>query len=263
MPSIRIKDIVVGERVRKDLGSLQELADSIRDRGLLQPIVVDSDNNLVAGFRRVEAAKWFLGWTDIECYVVDPDELLLAERDENTVRKDFTPTEAVAIGRLIEAIEKPAAHLRKVEGARRGGTTPRGEGDRKLPQPSKPVVAIVAEAVGMSPRTYDKAKAVVEAAEEDHDKYGDLAEQMDATGKVQGAHDEMKRRKAGAPKGKVQKKGKKGSIVRGDAPKDAPQYDQGIADAKAWLRKYGHIKLFASIREAILDTEKKLKGEAA
>ncbi len=34
--------------------------------------------------------------------VVDGADMLAAERDESAGRKDFTPSEAVAIGRLIE-----------------------------------------------------------------------------------------------------------------------------------------------------------------
>lgn len=43
------------------------------------------------------------------------EALLIAERDENTCRKDFTPSEAVALGRKLEELEKPAAAERKAE----------------------------------------------------------------------------------------------------------------------------------------------------
>jgi hypothetical protein len=39
--------------------------------------------------------------------------LLQAERDENTCRKDFTPSEAVAIGKELEELERPKAAERK------------------------------------------------------------------------------------------------------------------------------------------------------
>jgi hypothetical protein len=39
-----------------------------------------------------------------------------------------------------------------------------------------------AEAAGLSRKTYEKAKAVVEAAEQDPQLFGDLPAQMDATG---------------------------------------------------------------------------------
>ena len=38
---LKIQDIKVGDRFRKDLGDLQILASSIQEMGLLQPIVVN------------------------------------------------------------------------------------------------------------------------------------------------------------------------------------------------------------------------------
>jgi ParB/RepB/Spo0J family partition protein len=265
--TLRISEILVGTRVRKEMGDLKGLADSIRDRGLLQPVVVDQGNNLIAGFRRIEAAKWFLGWKEIPVRVVDTDDLLSAERDENTVRKDFTPTEAVAIGRLIEEQEKPKAAEAHRIGLVRATAIRTGRVD-ELPTNQKTggVREIAAKAVGMSPRTYDRAKDVVEAAEADPETYGDVAEQMDSTGNVHGAHNELKRRELGRPKSKVQPKGKKpaGRIVKGEAGKAAPVYEQGLADAMAWLRKYGHVRMFAPIRDAILEVNKSMnEGSAA
>lgn len=51
-----------------------------------------------------------LGWPDIPVRVVDVADLISAERDENQVRKDFTPSEAVAIARVIdEALKERTA----------------------------------------------------------------------------------------------------------------------------------------------------------
>ena len=50
--------------------------------------------------------------------------------------------------------------------------------------------------VGMSGKTYETAKAVVEAAEKEPDKYSELVEQMDKTGKVAGAYRALRREKA-------------------------------------------------------------------
>src|SRR5688572_12030318 len=101
MNSLPVKSIVVGDRVRKDMGDLASLANSMKLHGLLHPVVVKKDRTLVAGHRRLEAAR-HLGWHEIAVTVINVEDLLSAERDENTERKDFTPTEAVAIGRLIE-----------------------------------------------------------------------------------------------------------------------------------------------------------------
>ena len=47
-----ISSIQIGNRVRKDMGDLQALADSIAEVGLLHPVVVNTRNELVAGERR-------------------------------------------------------------------------------------------------------------------------------------------------------------------------------------------------------------------
>ena len=60
-----------------------------------------------------------LGWEYVPVHRVggldDTLKQLRAERDENTCRKDFTPSEAVAIGKAIEDLEKPKARERHVQ----------------------------------------------------------------------------------------------------------------------------------------------------
>lgn len=50
-------DITVGTRIRSDLGDLTELAASILEKGIIQPITIDQRNELVAGGRRLAAFK--------------------------------------------------------------------------------------------------------------------------------------------------------------------------------------------------------------
>ena len=47
---------------------IRELADSISELGLLNPITLDCGHILIAGLHRLEAAK-LLGWPEIECTV--------------------------------------------------------------------------------------------------------------------------------------------------------------------------------------------------
>jgi len=107
-----VKDISVAATFREDLGDVSALAESIKRIGLLHPVVVDPDGNLVAGRRRLEAVKC-LGWTEVAVTVIDLDEPLIAQRDENACRKDFTLSEKVAIARAIEAKESVAAKERQ------------------------------------------------------------------------------------------------------------------------------------------------------
>ena len=62
---VRIDDIKVRKRIRKSVGDLSSLMESMRKYGLLQPIVIDSENTLLAGYRRLEAARQLL-WKNYE-----------------------------------------------------------------------------------------------------------------------------------------------------------------------------------------------------
>jgi hypothetical protein len=97
--------------------------------------------------------------------------LRTAERDENTCRKEFTRAEAVEMGRRLEVLEKPAAHARMMAD-KPSGNLPEGPPGQTRDK--------VAEAVGMSGKTYEKAKAVVEAAESEPAAFGDLLGELDA-----------------------------------------------------------------------------------
>lgn len=81
---IRIDDIVIGERFRKDLGDLNSLAASIAKIGLLQPILVNSQMVLVCGQRRLVACR-SLGWETIPATITDVPPLL-GEWAENMER---------------------------------------------------------------------------------------------------------------------------------------------------------------------------------
>ena len=87
-------------RIRKDPGDLAALENSIRKVGLLNPIVIDEENRLIAGNRRLMACK-NLGMKEVEARIVpfrgDLLALLDAEVDENLFRKKFTPEEIAAI----------------------------------------------------------------------------------------------------------------------------------------------------------------------
>jgi ParB-like nuclease domain len=51
----RISEIKIGDRCRKELGDIDELASSIAEVGLLHKIVIRSDGVLIAGERRLTA----------------------------------------------------------------------------------------------------------------------------------------------------------------------------------------------------------------
>jgi ParB family chromosome partitioning protein len=107
---IRIDQISIGDRFRKDDGDLDSLATSIREIGLQQPIIVCRSGTgflLCAGQRRLRAVRDKLGESMIEARVLPHDDEVarrLIERDENRERKDPTPSEKVALAKHIESL---------------------------------------------------------------------------------------------------------------------------------------------------------------
>lgn len=215
---MKIDEIVVGDRVRKDMGDLASLATSIERHGLLHPVVVKNDGTLIAGHRRIEAARQ-LGWSDIPVTVIEVEDLLSAERDENEERKDFTPSEAVAIGRLIEEQHLAKVAATRAEVGRKAVAIREAKKNgidsvNQLVDALGPTRETAAKAVGMGSQKYDMAKRVVAAAESDPVKFGDLPAKMDETGNVYGTHRELERRRNGEPEAE----GKRGFRKDKDAP---------------------------------------------
>ena len=62
---IEIEKIRIGKRVRQDLGDIASLAESMKGLGLLHPVVIDKGWKLIAGQRRLAAAK-LLEWKVID-----------------------------------------------------------------------------------------------------------------------------------------------------------------------------------------------------
>jgi ParB/RepB/Spo0J family partition protein len=106
--SIPIADIVVDRegRQRRELTRIDELAKGISKRGLINPIVVTRDLNLVTGERRL-AACTKLGWSHILCQYedeLDPRKRRAIELEENIKRVDLTwQDQCMAVGELHES----------------------------------------------------------------------------------------------------------------------------------------------------------------
>ena len=187
MQRVRIQDIAVNGRFRRDLGDLTSLTASIRDLGLLHPVVVTSHFRLIAGARRLEACRQ-LGWTDIPVHIVDLEDLLRAEYDENVVRKDFLPSEAVAIKKALEPLEHKRARERQAMAGRSYGNGKHSAlGSAKLAEATQGETRDkVAAHAGMGRTSLKKAEEIVAAATREPMKYQDLVSEMDRTGRVDG-----------------------------------------------------------------------------
>ena len=115
---IDIKKVSVGDRIRKDMGDLEELSDDIAKNGLINPPVVTPDFELIAGERRLEAMKK-LGYKQIEVRVMkveDAEHKLNLEINENENRKDFNKSERIEYARQLERIERVKASQREKAG---------------------------------------------------------------------------------------------------------------------------------------------------
>ena len=104
--TVPMSDITIApDRQRKELKGVEELAASIRSLGLIHPIVLTPDLQLVAGERRFRAHE-FLGLTHIQAQLTTDlprEELEIIELEENVKRKDLTWTEdVIAVSRIHE-----------------------------------------------------------------------------------------------------------------------------------------------------------------
>lgn len=163
---IDVEKIKVTNRIRKDFGNIQELADDIKANGLINPPVVTPENDgsftLLTGERRLRAMR-SLGYKQIEVRTwssLSDEQKLNIEISENEVRKDFSKAERIEYARRLERVES-------LKAAERKRTTQFGNDiDVSVSQISDAPSRsddIVAEKVGIGSRdTYRKEKYIVD-----------------------------------------------------------------------------------------------------
>ena len=180
-----LAEIRVRNRVRKDVGDLSALKESITSVGLLQPLVVDADGLLVAGWRRLRAVQE-LGWTEAPTVIAenlkDARLRLLAERDENVCRVPMTGHELSALARQLLDLEKAAARERQKAGGKTAGRG-RPKAPETVSEPIEPegkALDQVASAVGVSAPSIRKGLSVLEAYRREPDKYQAAKPALDA-----------------------------------------------------------------------------------
>jgi len=118
---VAIKDIKVKKRIRKDLGDIGALADSLKRFGQISPIVISKNNVLIAGERRLKAAR-SLGWISINAIISDiGDEVtkLEYELEENIQRRDFSREEKDEASRRITKLRNPSLLRRIINAIKR------------------------------------------------------------------------------------------------------------------------------------------------
>lgn len=105
---LKLVDIVIGDRWRKDYGDIEELVQSIREKGIIQPVTIDSNYNLLAGGRRCAAAV-ICGLVNIPVIIrdfIDETDSREIELIENIHRKGFTWQEEATLTAEIDRLYK-------------------------------------------------------------------------------------------------------------------------------------------------------------
>jgi ParB family chromosome partitioning protein len=117
------------DQPRKEMTRIEELAESIREKGILEPILVRPTDNdryeIIAGERRFLAARK-VGLQNVPCVEVDVDDRGSLEISliENLQRSELTPfEEAEAIARLVEEFDYTHAQISRKMGRARSSIT--------------------------------------------------------------------------------------------------------------------------------------------
>jgi ParB family chromosome partitioning protein len=212
-PTIQISSIIITDRTRKDLGNINSLAESISSVGLMQPVVINENNELVDGQRRIKAYTQ-LGRTEIPFFRVNLQQIVLGEFHANSNRKDFTSSERVVISKAVE---------RYLEGQTRRVGRPRIENHENSKAAEVAPATIIDECIqnsksdantnminntvnlttfssrspsfsykltgrvkdnvaqylGVSRNTLEKEKKIIDAAEEAPEQFGELRKKID------------------------------------------------------------------------------------
>ena len=168
---IAINEIKINsERRETSLKGIGELARSISEIGLLNPITVDQDHNLIAGLHRLEAVKR-LGWDEIECTVCGLEGLQaeLAEIDENVVR---TALSTIEYGELLERRKEiyeslyPETKAGRSQAAGMNRAIGKHVSD-KMSLTSKSFAQDTAEKLGVSTRTVERTMQTMKGLTEE------------------------------------------------------------------------------------------------
>ena len=96
------------------MGDIEALAESLKRYGQISPIMISAKNVLIAGERRLEAAK-YLGWRTINAVISESSSELARlelEIEENMQRRDFNMEEVAEATKKIYRLQHPGIFRR-------------------------------------------------------------------------------------------------------------------------------------------------------
>ena len=107
---VNIEDIKIGNRIRQEMGDISSLKQSIQKMGLINPVIINEKNELMSGFRRLEACRQ-LGWIEVDVRVINTASDKVMELDleyhENLARIDLTPDDSVTYSKVRNELLNP------------------------------------------------------------------------------------------------------------------------------------------------------------
>ncbi|MGB3760479.1 MAG: ParB N-terminal domain-containing protein [Rivularia sp. (in: cyanobacteria)] len=161
MSKVSIEKIKYGSNRRPiNDEKVEQLKKSIELNGLLNPITVDHNFNLIAGLHRLTALI-LLGFKQVECNIVtyDSDEnARLAEIDENLIRNELEPLER---GRLVLEREKILVKLgMRAKAGDNQYTLKASENGSEIISPPAKTTQELAKQAGYSERSWQHDKQI-------------------------------------------------------------------------------------------------------
>lgn len=172
MQMIDISSIKTHNQYLRLDSDVEELKKSIETVGMINPLVLNENNELIAGGRRYAALK-ALGHTQVPVIKVNKNELEqeLISIDENLVRKDLTNLElekSLSRGREIYESLYPSAKKFTEEELK---TPQELEIQKELPNEQRSFIDLTAEKTGLSKRVI---KSAIDREERASDKVKEL-----------------------------------------------------------------------------------------
>ena len=184
---------IIDKGLKRDRGDISGLAQNIKENGLLQLPVVNQKGELIIGGRRLEAVK-LLKMKEMPCIEVitkGRDDEFRKALAENVQRKDFLPSEMVAVAKQLKPQVAAESRRRKLSGLKRGDKVPRPE--KFSEREAEETRQIVAKQLNTSFPTLRKAEEIVDSGDKE------LIVKMDRDKKVDAVYKILKKKQSNEP----------------------------------------------------------------